>query len=70
MLVRATEPKTRGKGYGIFYAFFSLGVVAGSFTLGLINTSIQNLFSITAIVLMCCVVLTFLFGRTNERVKG
>ena len=69
MLVRATEPETRGKGYGIFYAFFSLGVVAGSFTLGLINAPIQNLFSITAIVLMCCVVITFLFGRTNELVK-
>ena len=69
MLVRATEPETRGKGYGIFYAFFSLGVVAGSFTLGLINASIQNLFSITAMVLLCCVVITFIFGRTKEKVK-
>lgn len=66
MLVRATEPETRGKGYGIFYAFFSLGVVAGSFSLGLINTTIKNLFTITAVVLMCCVAITFIFGRTKE----
>ena len=67
MLVRATTPETRGKGYGIFYAFFSLGVVAGSFTLGLIEGSITTLFSITAVVLLGCVVITLLFGR--ERVK-
>lgn len=66
MLVRATKPETRGKGYGIFYAFFSLGVVAGSFSLGLIDTTITNLFTITACILMVCVMVTILFGRTKE----
>ena len=63
MLVRATVPETRGKGYGLFYAFFSLGVVAGSFTLGLIDQPVTNLFTITSIVLLVCVVMTILLGR-------
>ena len=63
MLVRATVPETRGKGYGLFYAFFSIGVVAGSFTLGLIDQPISNLFTITSIVLLSCVVITVLLGR-------
>jgi len=63
MLVRATVPETRGKGYGLFYAFFSLGVVAGSFTLGLIDQPVTNLFTITSIVLFICVVITLLLGR-------
>ena len=63
MLIRATVPETRGKGYGLFYAFFSLGVVAGSFTLGLIDQPISNLFTITSIVLFSCVVITVLLGR-------
>ena len=68
MLVRATEPETRGKGYGIFYAFFSLGSVAGSFTIGSIEKSIPNLFTVTAIILMVCVVITLIFGRTKQQV--
>lgn len=64
MLVRSTRPETRGKGYGLFYAFFSLGVVAGSFTLGLIDKPLSSLFTITSIVLISCVVLTVLVGRT------
>ena len=37
LLIEATTEKTRGKAYGYFYAFFSLGVVAGSFVLGTLD---------------------------------
>ncbi len=67
MLVRATTPETRGKAYGYFYAFFSLGVVAGSFSLGLLDKSLTTLFTITAIVLFSCVALTVVLSRVQEK---
>ena len=65
MLVRATTPETRGKAYGYFYAFFSLGVVAGSFSLGLLDKSLTTLFTITAFVLFSCVALTIILSRVQ-----
>lgn len=70
MLVRATTKETRGKGYGLFYAFFSLGVVAGSFTLGLIDTTVTNLFLITAIILCMCVIITLILSRKGTMGNG
>ena len=37
ILIEATTEKTRGKAYGYFYAFFSIGVVAGSSLLGILD---------------------------------
>lgn len=37
ILIEATSEKTRGKAYGYFYAFFSIGVVAGSSLLGILD---------------------------------
>lgn len=37
VLIEATTEKTRGKAYGYFYAFFSIGVVAGSAILGMLD---------------------------------
>ena len=37
LLVENTTDDNRGKAFGLFYAFFSLGVVAGSFTVGAIG---------------------------------
>ncbi|WP_460291968.1 tRNA-dihydrouridine synthase, partial [Bacillus cereus] len=37
LLVENTTDDKRGKAFGLFYAFFSLGVVAGSFTVGAIG---------------------------------
>ena len=39
LLVENTTDDNRGKAFGLFYAFFSLGVVAGSFTVGAIGAS-------------------------------
>ena len=48
LLVENTTDDNRGKAFGLFYAFFSLGVVAGSFTVGAIGGkgSISSEFSI------------------------
>ncbi|WP_347861694.1 MFS transporter [Salimicrobium sp. PL1-032A] len=37
MIARSSEERERGKAYGVFYAFFSLGVVAGSSGAGVIE---------------------------------
>lgn len=52
MLIKATPAELRGKAYGYFYAFFSLGVVAGSSVLGWLNFSIMGGFLFTGIILL------------------
>lgn len=52
MLIRATPAELRGKAYGYFYAFFSLGVVAGSSLLGWLSLSITHGFILTGIILL------------------
>ncbi|MFC4353903.1 MFS transporter [Chryseomicrobium palamuruense] len=47
-----TTEKNRGKAYGYFYAFFSLGVVLGSSGLSLVSSSLSVLFMVTATVLL------------------
>ena len=51
ILIEATSEKTRGKAYGYFYAFFSLGVVAGSSLLGILDLVGTPGFMFTGIVL-------------------
>lgn len=52
LLLQATTANTRGKAYGYFYAFFSLGVVAGSFTLGALNYTSTAGFVFTGVLLL------------------
>ncbi|UVI28445.1 MFS transporter [Paenibacillus spongiae] len=52
MLIKATPAELRGKAYGYFYAFFSLGVVAGSSVLGWLPFNIIEGFSFTGIILL------------------
>ncbi|WP_053377193.1 MFS transporter [Paenibacillus sp. FJAT-27812] len=52
MLIKSTPPALRGKAYGYFYAFFSLGVVAGSSVLGWLNFTIVEGFMFTGIILL------------------
>lgn len=51
-LYSGTTEKNRGKAYGYFYAFFSLGVVLGSSGLALVTSSLPILFAVTATVLL------------------
>lgn len=60
MLIRATPAKLRGKAYGYFYAFFSLGVVAGSSVLGWLPFPIAGGFLFTgSILLLYAVIVAF-----------
>lgn len=52
LLVESTTPETRGKAYGYFYAFFSLGVVVGSSLLGSLAFEITQGFMFTGLVLI------------------
>lgn len=52
MLIRSTPAGLRGKAYGYFYAFFSLGVVAGSSGLGWLPLSLSGGFMLTGIILL------------------
>lgn len=52
LLIQGTTPKNRGKAYGIFYAFFSLGVVMGSSGLGIFPLSIPQMFIVTGFLLL------------------
>lgn len=52
LLVESTTAETRGKAYGYFYAFFSLGVVAGSSVLGMLGLELTDGFLFTGCVLL------------------
>lgn len=52
LLIQATPTELRGKAYGYFYAFFSLGVVAGSAVLGWLPLSISGGFLFTGCIML------------------
>ena len=60
LLIDSTTVEIRGKAYGYFYAFFSLGVVLGSSLLGWLSFSMTNGFIFTGIVLLCFAGLTII----------
>lgn len=66
MLIKATTAELRGKAYGYFYAFFSLGVVAGSSVLGWLSLSIIGGFLFTGVILLLTAV-TLAFPRKKEQ---
>jgi integral membrane protein len=60
LLVRSTTAGIRGKAYGYFYAFFSLGVVAGSSGLGILPFSLIGSFTFTGVVLLVLAGIVFI----------
>lgn len=52
LLIDSTTAEVRGKAYGYFYAFFSLGVVLGSSLLGWLSLGTISGFIFTGIVLL------------------
>lgn len=52
LLIDSTEEGFRGKAYGYFYAFFSIGVVAGSSVIGALDLNFQQAFLFTGILLL------------------
>lgn len=63
LLIDSTTVKIRGKAYGYFYAFFSLGVVIGSSLLGWLSLDMTNGFIFTGIVLLCFACITIIPSR-------
>ncbi len=55
LIANHTTEKTRGKAFGLFYAFFSLGVVAGSAILGFLGVTFDRGFLIAAAILLLTV---------------
>lgn len=65
LLIDSTTVEIRGKAYGYFYAFFSLGVVLGSSLLGWLSLGITSGFIFTGIVLLCFASLTIIPNKNK-----
>ncbi|OLN21744.1 MFS transporter [Domibacillus antri] len=66
LLVGAVEPGQRGKAYGYFYAFFSLGVVAGSGITGLLALSPSGGFLMTGLILISAAIFVTLHNLLKK----
>ncbi|MGN7388259.1 MFS transporter [Sporosarcina sp. SAFN-015] len=60
LLIDSSSPEFRGKAYGYFYAFFSIGVVAGSSLIGYLDLTFKGGFMLTGIILLIAAVYTVL----------
>ncbi|MDW0112934.1 MULTISPECIES: MFS transporter [Sporosarcina] len=60
LLIDSSAPEYRGKAYGYFYAFFSIGVVAGSSLIGYLDLSFTGGFMVTGIILLFIALYTIL----------
>jgi MFS family permease len=65
LIAKHTTEKTRGKAFGLFYAFFSLGVVAGSTFLGVLGVPFRAGFAIAAVILLFTVCAMHLYFKKN-----
>lgn len=52
LLIDSTEPPSRGKAYGLFYAFFSFGVVGGSSFTGMLELNADEGFMLSGTLLL------------------
>lgn len=68
LLIDSTTPSFRGKAYGYFYAFFSIGVVVGSSVIGALNLTFKGGFLLTGILLLCVAIFT-IFGFVHRHNK-
>ena len=69
LLVENTTDDKRGKAFGLFYAFFSLGVVAGSFTVGAIGASPSASFVIGTAFLLTFAGMIYVRSKVKGRDK-
>ncbi len=70
LLVENTTEDNRGKAFGLFYAFFSLGVVGGSFTVGAIGASPSVSFVIGTAFLLTFASMIYIRGRFKKTMMG
>ncbi|MBS4196840.1 MFS transporter [Lederbergia citri] len=69
LLIEATEQTHRGKAYGYFYAFFSIGVVVGSGLTGLLGLTANQGFLFTGILLIGGASVMILRRKTSQPKK-
>ncbi|TCI20768.1 MFS transporter [Exiguobacterium sp. SL-9] len=67
MLIKATNQANRGKSYGYFYAFFSLGTVTGSAFLGWLSISVTQKFTVTGGILLAAGLILVVMQKTKKR---
>lgn len=67
LIAQHTNELERGKAFGLFYAFFSIGVVFGSIFTGALAVTPDQAFIIgTVLVLVSCMILLFLIWRQKK----
>jgi len=66
LLIDSSSPAFRGKAYGYFYAFFSIGVVAGSSLIGFLQLEFRNAFILTGTILIIVAIYAF-FGMNKSK---
>ncbi|WP_203246716.1 MFS transporter [Sporosarcina beigongshangi] len=66
LLIDSSSAEFRGKAYGYFYAFFSIGVVAGSSVIGFLDLTYKGGFMLTGVILLA-VALYALMGMKKNR---
>jgi len=70
LLAHSTVPENRGQVYGIFYALFSIGTVAGSSGLGLLPVPIKVQFLATGGALILCAIIVRLMPMKQALVSN
>ena len=65
LLIDSSTPEFRGKAYGYFYAFFSIGTVAGTSVIGYLDLEFSGSFMLTGFILLAIAGFT-LFGNTKK----
>lgn len=65
MIKNASTKINRGKAYGIFYAFFSFGVVAGSTVSGIIEELIGFPFIFGSLIMLLTAIILFILTKKN-----
>jgi DHA1 family multidrug resistance protein-like MFS transporter len=66
LLIDSSSAEFRGKAYGYFYAFFSIGVVAGSGLIGFLDLEYRGAFMLTGVILLAVA----LYALIGMRKKG
>lgn len=67
LVTEASSKVDRGKAYGIFYAFFSLGVVAGSAISGAVSEMLGTPFIVSASIMLSIALVIFIILRVQKQ---
>ncbi|MBM7716210.1 MFS family permease [Bacillus thermophilus] len=70
LLIESTTDQNRGKAYGYFYAFFSIGVVAGSSITGMLQLTANGGFVFTGCLLLIIAILLLIVKGSIELRKN